>query len=252
MYPKADWWIERSGDTEHQEAYDLVASSIPLDESQVFLEACCGNGEFLKRVAGRVKKVVGSDITDKMLEEAHRNLSAYGLDVKVFDGSVSSGVWADELKRDRIVLVKDDIAHTALPPSYFDHVAMIFPDLVTVELLEVDARRVAAYHSGDFNDYVLKTRETEACYNRVVGQANENCLKVLKKGGLFTYVCYDSEHMDQLTRVVRSYPRVVFGHVGQCKFFKNSEVFKDAEHPMEPGTDYGFTIATIRDAAYRQ
>lgn len=126
MYP-VDWWLKQGRVEGQQKAYDIIASSMPIRKQDVFLEVCCGPGEILKRVFGRVRKLVGADYSEEMLEVAEKNLRSAGISVEVFDNPVTRKIWVEELRRDRAVLVKDDIVDTALPEDYFTNVAVVFP-----------------------------------------------------------------------------------------------------------------------------
>lgn len=175
----------------------------------------------------RVRKAVGSDIDESMLEAGYRNLIASGLDVEIFDRAVSPQIWEEELKRDRIVLVKDDIVHTALPPSYFDHVAIVFPHVIP-----------PCYDTiGGCSNYDPKT---------IWGLVHHSCNRMLQGDGLFTAVHYDAGEKVKAYQAMLASGELPAENLTYLRFVHNPEVYGDLNRHVLNGNPRGFTITTLK------
>lgn len=128
-YERVDWWLERSSSPEYQEAYDIIASSVPVSPGDVFLDVACGSGEILRRMCGKARKLVGSDATKRMLEEAAQSLCRSGMPVEIFDRPMTRAEWEEEARKDRAALYLDNILNTTLPEGFFDAGSFTFPDV---------------------------------------------------------------------------------------------------------------------------
>ncbi|MFH1181880.1 MAG: class I SAM-dependent methyltransferase [Candidatus Woesearchaeota archaeon] len=116
MYPKAQWWMERSLFPEYQLAYDEILKYIP--KCNYLLDIGCGTGELLKRVSKsqKARYITGLDISKELLAKAAENLRCC-----------------------KVNLVYDNILDTKLPKEAFDCVTFTFPAIVAPKSLLTNA-----------------------------------------------------------------------------------------------------------------
>lgn len=193
MYDKVDWWIRRSSSPEYQEAYDRIAGMTPVLTDQIILDVGCGNGEMIRRLYGRARKLVGSDISQGMLEVAAQNLTSNGVATEVFDRPLRRDEWVDEIKRDRVALYLDDIVNTTLPEEFFDLVELVFPDLRTNKPTDRMVQRLVSRIKR--NPAYLENLE-EVKDQELMLEAVRKGLKLVKQNGVFTLVIYGQQPHD--------------------------------------------------------
>lgn len=122
-----DWWLKRSQSREYQRAYDTIAESLRPKSSDVVVEIGCGNGELLRRL--RSGRLVGTDITQRMLRLARMNLRAHGSDSEIIERFADRRRASAILEKDKVLLVRDDYLESRIPDSFADIVLMSFPEL---------------------------------------------------------------------------------------------------------------------------
>lgn len=166
MYERVEWWVDRSQSPEYQEAYDRIARALPQGKQSIAVEIGCGNGEILRRVHGRARKVYGTDISPDMLLLAQENLGSHSIDSHVFSSPLTHAEYEAESKRDRIALIRDDIMQTQLPEGYFDRALLVFQAI----------RTSRSETKGGGIEYFI--------------EANYHAAKRLKRGGILLVVEY--------------------------------------------------------------
>ena len=134
LYPKMDWWIERSELPEHQLLYDRVVDYIDIGESDVFLDVGMGTGDVLLLLFQKTTgaKLYGSDISEGMIELCKARLEQQGIEVVVREASsMLPQDYTEENKlRDRVCLLFDDITDTEIQGS-FTYITTVLRQLTT-------------------------------------------------------------------------------------------------------------------------
>lgn len=221
-YGRVEWWLERSSSPEYQEAYDRIASSVPVSPGGVFLDVACGSGELLERMRGKARKLVGSDATKRMLEEAAQSLYRSGMPVEIFDRSLTRAEWEEEAGKDRVALYLDNILHTTLPEGFFDAGSFTFPD-------------VRAYKSGSELKHALALlcRRLAGLRAPVRLDAVGNSFSRVKPHGVFALAIY-GRPFSEYTALEASLMRIQL-------FGTDSEPLSHAYHSdSQIGIDHGY------------
>jgi SAM-dependent methyltransferase len=269
-----DWWIRKSRDTSHQNAYRRAAEYLEeltrreTKAPQRILDYACGNAALLPRLARRFPnaELIGVDGSLKMLQLAASELSALGL------RGVSKNIASRKARGPTVRLIHSFLPNLRLFPHELDAVLFLFPNM-NLSAKDISERIDESYTKreeeiarllsrillpGERKENIQSTFQDLLLFRLI----SKNIHRMLRKKGLWLkaeYCCIPRDQFDESDqwkllfsesaldyefgkRIIRDR----FEYLGS-KFFR-SQVIKDVyEQTLDPADLHGgYFISAFR------